>query len=41
MKGAPEKIWACCTGISIKGERKAKNKEWSDRFDAVNLNFGK
>lgn len=41
MKGAPEKIWACCTSISIRGEVKQKNKEWSDKFDAVNLNFGK
>lgn len=41
MKGAPEKIWSLCTGINIKGEKKIKTKEWSEKFAKVNLNFGK
>lgn len=41
MKGAPEKIWNYCTSIIIKGDRKTKNKEWSDKFAKVNLHFGK
>lgn len=40
-KGAPERVWALCENVSVKGALEKKDEQWENRYNKANLEFGK